>query len=197
MVQGARSMEWRRIRKGSSRGRDSLVIYKIKSLEYFSRTNPGARCEGGRWAGSGAIVKIPRGLDALEIRVINRRNSRELYAWEGGGGGGDGRLKKREQRLEWNGREKSFFLSFSLVLSRLLSPSPSPSFSSLSLSRFHLSLVEFRSYATLPPLPSCKIFFDPGFEAVDHHSLVENHSLEVSSVETLDLRFRILVSANT
>lgn len=68
---------------------------------------------------------------------------------------------------------------------------------SLSLSRFHLSLVEFRSYATLPPLPSCKIFFDPGFEAVDHHSLVENHSLEVSSVETLDLRFRILVSANT
>lgn len=136
MVQGARSMEWRRIRKGSSRGRDSLVIYKIKSLEYFSRTNPGARCEGGRWAGSGAIVKIPRGLDALEIRVINRRNSRELYAWEGGGGGGgDGRLKKREQRLEWNGREKSFFLSFSLVLSRLLSPSPSPSFSSLSLSR--------------------------------------------------------------
>lgn len=85
---------------GSERARgtrDSLVIYKIKSLEYFSRTNPRgwAREErrGGR-AGSGAIVKIPRGLDALEIRVINRRNSREYTPGLGrGGGGGDGRLK--------------------------------------------------------------------------------------------------------
>lgn len=56
---------------------------------------PGAGCgrRGGR-AGSGAIVKIPRGLDALEIRVINRRNSREYTpGLERGGGGGDGRLK--------------------------------------------------------------------------------------------------------
>lgn len=58
---------------------------------------PGAGCgrRGGRErAGSGAIVKIPRGLDALEIRVINRRNSREYTpGLERGGGGGDGRLK--------------------------------------------------------------------------------------------------------
>lgn len=56
------------------RGRDRLVIYKMKSLEYFSRTN--RRVGRGRGRGDRAIVKIPRGLAALEIRVINRRNSR-------------------------------------------------------------------------------------------------------------------------
>lgn len=57
-----------------------MVIYKIKSLEYFSRTNP-ISIGIGRKGGGQAIVKIPRGLDALEIRVINRRNFR-VYAGE-------------------------------------------------------------------------------------------------------------------
>lgn len=123
--------------------------------------------EGGGRAGSGAIVKIPRGLDALEIRVINRRNSREYTP--GRGWRWRWSIKKREQRLEWKGGGKS--LSRSCPPRATLPPFshspplllPSPRllhFSFFFFSRFHLSFVEsFRNACIHAAPPSLAKYF--------------------------------------